>query len=310
MAHRYDNNSKRKQEMRDELKKLNEMKREYEYGMRKLEVLNNFLEIRQKVDTSKYSEIDAQILIIQEFLWIQKVKKEFPDMAKEIFETPELQDSMMISVSIKKVETSKQICLPGFEDKTLAKYKKEKLCLYQLTKECFVVGKKEVLMKDALVHHNKTVLKDFCKYIMLKDCKKETISEMSEELADYVCSHPQCILPALSSKGVELMLRIANCEKNTVLKFDDSNCDDYCELIKLGLLSMEISVTSQGIMCDFSIPPDVLRDIIPFWDRLMKEKLCGKEIATYFDTKNQYSLKETYSLYENYGNKLINLNYS
>lgn len=152
MVNRYDNNQKKNQEMKrelkDDMKKLDELKREYEYGMKKLEVLNNFLEIRQKADTGKYSEIDAQILIIQEFLWIQKVKTEFPDMEKEILETPELRDLMMVSVSVKKVEHGKQICLPGFEDKLLTKYKKEKLNLHQLTKECFVVEKKEVLMKD------------------------------------------------------------------------------------------------------------------------------------------------------------------
>ena len=286
-------------------KEVQQLQQEYEYNMRKLEKLEQFMHIREKVDFKKYSEIDAQILIIQEFLWFCEVQTEFPDMAKEMLETPEVRNSMLVSLEITEQNEGFQMCLPGFKDKLSVKPKKSKVNTMELVAKNFVVGKNAVQMKNVLSRHNKKTLKDLLLYIAVEEKKGGKIGQMAEQLAGYICNNPQHVLPALNKQGVELLLQIAESKEDDLLMIDADNCDDYCQLIILGLLSMDIYCEQQQHIIKLSIPTDVLNEVVPFFDRLVKEDVVGKELAGYFEKDCVYSLEKLCFFYESCQDKLM-----
>ena len=279
----------------NDLKKLELQEKEFRKKINLLETLVNIK--NKRLFKKKSSTYDNMLLLFQEVIFMQMIRKEMPDMEQEMAGYCEEK----VVVEVCKEDTGyHQMILPGLE-KIMQQpiWKKEKVSLDMFMEHgCFIKDQRRMKQSDMLLLHDKHTLTDFHKYVMLSEPKRETNKTLAEKLSSYILENPLHILPALSCSAIKTFLSFDDLHEQEKVIIGEENVDDYMSLLVWGFLSIEMKRKEGKLYFALAMPKEVQQIVVPVFSKIESEGMKGVEIAGYLEESHVYTLKTLYECYD------------
>lgn len=273
----------------DELKKLKkqqeELRKEQELLMQLYRIIN------ARDSKKKQSENDSMILLMREIVWLSELK-ENPAIWEKVHDCMEMEP---VTVEVEEDASAyKQMTLFGMENAAeKPKKKKRKVSVNMFLEEgCFIKGQREPEMNGVLLRHDKATLMDYLKYMAVDVPQKANLKILAQTLEACLCSDPLRLLPALPESTVKILLGFEKLAEQESVIVNQDNLDDYSILLLWGMLSVQ-TAEHHGKMCFLmTMPKEVKENVLPVYRQLTDTGLAGKQIASYLDSEQIYTLEE------------------
>lgn len=267
---------------------------------KRIELSQKMIALTSDIHSGKIKSTHQKIrTLFVEIVWLQKVKKEMPELLCELEKFGVL-DPISVPVRVEEGKCDGQLTLPGmdgFIEKTSIKNRKLFAMLF-FEKTHFIKNHNGITMVEMLRLHDKTTLSDFNRYLRLPVSGGANQKKLAQQIAENICEQPLHLLPCLSDSAAQVLFLTDAMEEEMELVVDEDNVDDFQELFMWGLLTLEIVKRDDLLYMALDIPEEVKKHVLPMLYHLKEKGMEGREIAGYLEEGKNYTLEKLYSCYD------------
>ena len=192
----------------DELKQL---ELEQQKMMKRLKVIDQLIAIVESRSLEKRaSKYNSLMFLLKEIVWLQSAKKEFPEQVNKF--NKQLSE-VKIKIEVKEEGTLyKQMSILDLGNVMENVVKKKRTVSINMfaEKNYFIKYQCEMSHNEILLLHDKSALKDMCRYMTIIVPKSANKDKLAGSFSAYMREYPMKILPALSysaSKTTSLLVK-------------------------------------------------------------------------------------------------------
>lgn len=280
----------------DELKQL---ELEQQKMMKRLKVIDQLIAIVESRSLEKRaSKYNSLMFLLKEIVWLQSAKKEFPEQVNKF--NKQLSE-VKIKIEVKEEGTLyKQMSILDLGNVMENVVKKKRTVSINMfaEKNYFIKYQCEMSHNEILLLHDKSALKDMCRYMTIIVPKSANKDKLAGSFSAYMREYPMKILPALSYSASKLLLEFVNMQDGENVIITEDVIDDYIKLMFWGLLSVELISREGELHFAIGMPKAVEQNVIPIISLLDREGMMGENVAGYLDGTHLYTLERLYRSYD------------